>query len=305
MLQERDFGQFNVYEAATATLSSIVFPQFARNLHELTQGRSFWSFSLPFISTPIAEASVYDCKPIQGLKVALSNGAIRWLFIGESGHGTNEMPRAFANVICEAVNYQRPVTVAIEFRTLNQPFLDAYLHSDGSPAARAAFLEAPAWDKSWADGKSSLAMLSLIDWLRVRFQKGEIRRVVAFDPDTVNSIADREKGMAEHLRQLQYEPRELAVVLTGSFHARKRSDATRVDSLVPAAALLDPKRTISLRIASTGGYYWGCRADGCGVQQNTDDGYKMARARIRWKNSADYDGLLDLGQQTTVSLPVK
>ena len=73
---------------------------------------------------------------------------------------------------------------------MNQPFIDAYLRSNGDSAARDALLQAPAWDRSWADGKSSQAMFRFIEWLRVQHTRDHVKRVVAFEADMVSGNAN-------------------------------------------------------------------------------------------------------------------
>lgn len=176
----------------------------------------------------------------------MARPTVRWLVVGETAHGNNEFPRAAACLIRSAMASGRAVHVALEYATRNQPWLDAYLDSDGSDAARAALLSAPLWDPECADGKSSTAMFGLIEWLRLQHRASGVAGVIAFDADEGRGTV-REERMAQRLRTVD-AGRDGIVVLTGSFHARKRDGGSDPTGYVPAAGRLPADRTFSLRL---------------------------------------------------------
>jgi len=102
-------------------------------------------------------------------KIANGEG-VRFLILGEI-HGTKEIPALVADAAC-AISRTRPVVVALEIHTRAQADIDAYLASDGGEAARNLLLDGPAWAIRTADGRSSQAMLDLIETLRVLRQEG-------------------------------------------------------------------------------------------------------------------------------------
>lgn len=256
------------------------------------------------VSLLAATAMPIVCNPITGAQEIVERSAIRWLFVGESDHGTNEKPRMVANLACAATAAHRPVTVAIEPALRNQPMIDSFVTSDGGPSAVAKLLSAPAWDQSWADGKSSLAMLGLFEWLRAQYRAGSIKGVVAFDADMVHGGgADRERQMAARLRAIDPGNLGIVIVLTGSFHAQKRNNGDRGVAYPTAAALMPAEQTFSLLLDDAGGAVWNCRAGGC--KENTNEIRAGLVARLSLMPTADgaYDAIWQSGKQTTASPP--
>jgi hypothetical protein len=181
---------------------------------------------------------------------------------------------------------------------------DTYMTSDGGPAAREALLAAPLWDRDWADGKSSRAMLDLIEWLRTRHRQGRLAGVIAFDADASSSVEDRERQMADRLLAVDPGRQGIVIVLTGSFHASKIITANRTPA-PPAGALLPPDRTFSVLVQGNGGESWSCRANGCGVHDSAKQSPTTRRLRVGKTPDGRYDGILELGKPTTAAFPVK
>lgn len=255
------------------------------------------------VSLLAAAAMPIVCNPITGAQEIVERSAIRWLFVGESDHGTNEKPRMVADLACAATAVHRPVTVAIEHRLQNQPMIDVFVTSDGGSSAVAKLLSAPAWDRSWADGKSSLAMLGLFEWLRTQHRAGKIDKVVAFDADMGRGGADRERQMAARLRAIDPGDRGIVIVLTGSFHAQKRNNGDRGVAYPTAAAFMPAEQTFSLLLDDAGGAVWNCRAAAC--KENTNEIRTGLVASLSLVPTADgaYDGVWQSGTQTTASPP--
>ena len=128
----------------------------------------------------LAAASAVGPCPVPPGAEALWQPSIRYLLIGEI-HGTAETPAAFADLVCAAARSGRPVTVAVEYSSDDQPVVDAFLASNGDAKARAALLTLPIWHDTWQDGRSSTAFLALFERLRVLKQAGLIRGVVCSD----------------------------------------------------------------------------------------------------------------------------
>jgi len=114
----------------------------------------------------LAAASTSPCPQIAGAERLWAKPETQWVMVGEM-HGTAEMPALFANLVCQAAESGRPITVALEQDAEMQPAIDAFLTSDGGPAAHSAFLAAPMWNRKMQDGRASQAMLALYDRLRV------------------------------------------------------------------------------------------------------------------------------------------
>lgn len=254
--------------------------------------------------TALASTSIV-CAPPKGAQTLVSRSSLRWLLLGENGHGTNEMPRAIADLVCAAAAANRPVTVGVEFAFRNQPSLDAFMASDGGTAARATFLTAPMWDPDWADGKSSEAMLALLEWLRVQHQRGLVSAVVAFESDAVRNGADREQQMARRLLAAAPDKNGIFLVLTGGYHARTRLSDAGTTPYPPMAMLLPRAHTLSIRIQGSGGRNWSCTKLGCGEQAANQTGGTVRRLNLRVTPDGSYDGEYDLGVSVTPSPPVK
>ena len=232
----------------------------------------------------------------------MATPAIRWLMVGEAGHGTNEIPKLAAAIVCMAIGRNRPVYVALEYAAKNQPLIDRYLDSDGGVAARKQLLTAPLWDRNWADGRSSRAMLNFIEWLRVQYRRGHVLGIVAFDADAGRG-ADRERQMADRLRAIATPPGGVTIVLTGAFHARKRDKELDAAPYTPAAGLLPTQSTFTVRVQGDGGQNWSCHDDRCGVHQAARTGKIKRALRMTDGTNGSYDAVLDLGAPTTASFP--
>jgi hypothetical protein len=252
----------------------------------------------------LAAASMPACPQVVGVEHLWAKAETRWVMIGEM-HGTAEMPAAFGDMVCKAATDSgRPVTVALEQDVEMQPAIDAFIASDGGPAARAAFLKARMWNGKMQDGRASQAMLALYDRLRVLKQGGRIRAVVAFIPSMTGWKGDGPYNMelADMLRALPVAPNGLILAYMGSVHAAKSSVGQGAHAFLPAGADLAPERTISLYIDSNGGAAWTCMQDGCAPHpmqaRDAKRGFTPAD-RLPWR----YDWIFELGAPATASPP--
>jgi hypothetical protein len=67
---------------------------------------------------------------------------------------------------------QRPVVLALEINTNEQPRFDRYLASHGTDADRAALLAGDHWQERHHDGRDSEAMFDLIEHMREVHARG-------------------------------------------------------------------------------------------------------------------------------------
>lgn len=166
------------------------------------------------------------CGDLPGAASLVSRERLNYLLVGEY-HGTVEMPRVAADLLCAAVQQKRPVVLGLEFTAENQTALEAYVQSDGSAAARERVLAAPAWQQP--DGRNSLAVFELLDTARRLRAAGHTVSVVAFDLVPAPAVSRaRETALAE--------------------------------ALVAARARVPNSLVIALTFARPGGRYFGCRA---------------------------------------------
>lgn len=199
--------------------------------------------------------------PIPGLNALLARPSLKYLIIGEM-HGTAEMPDAFGDLAMEMA-HQGPLTVALEYSDAD-PSLDAYLHSKGTAADRAALLNGRLWTYPNQDGRTSKAMLDLIERLRVAIATNPGLRVVPCQPSRARGdiASNREMGACWKAAG-DARPEAVVLVLVGNVHA------SLIDQrgFAPAASLLPSERTVSLMSASPGGEAWNCQEDGCAPHQ--------------------------------------
>lgn len=206
------------------------------------------------------------CAPLPGVEALWAKPLTRFVIFGEY-HGTAETPALFADAVCHASG-TRPVIVALEMASNTQPAFDAFMSSDGSAEARAAFVAFRAWPGS-TDGRSSEAILAMIEQVRSLKAAGRPVRLVGFLPSGGSGPPSfrqhyHELGMAAALAQAAYtDPKALVLALVGNVHSSK-TPFTGEFSLVPAAMHLPAGETISLKYAPTGGRAWNCQQRGCG-----------------------------------------
>lgn len=259
--------------------------------------------SFPFLLLAASAATPITCTQSKAADELVSRTSVVWLLLGETRHGTNEMPLSVADMVCAAAEANRPVTIGVEFAFSNQPALDDFIESDGGPSAQAALLSAPVWDPEWADGKSSQAMLLLLDWLRKQHKRGIVTKVIAFDPDMSKDGADREQQMAGRLKQAAPSGRGILVALTGSYHARIRLLDEETTPYPPMATLLPRSQTVSIRLTGSGGRSWSCTDKGCGEQEAYQDGAAIRQLSLHRTPDGSYDAQYDLGVPVTPSPP--
>jgi hypothetical protein len=258
---------------------------------------------LPFLLLAASATSPITCAPSKAADELVSRTSVKWLLLGETRHGTNEMPIAATDIICAAASAHRPVTVGIEFDFRNQPSLDEFMESDGGATSFAALLSAPAWDPEWADGKSSRAMLRLLDWLRKQHKRGAVAKLIAFDPDMAKDGTDREQQMARRLKQAAPSGRGILIALTGGYHARKRVLDEDTTPYPPMGSMLPRRQTVSIRMVGFGGRSWSCTENGCGEQEAYQNGAAQRQLSLRRTPDGSYDGQYDLGVRVTPSPP--
>jgi hypothetical protein len=144
------------------------------------------------------------------------------LLIGDL-HGTREIP-AFVGRLVATLVAREPVVLALEIRRDLAPSIDAFVASDGGPAARAAALR-DRWWHDIHDGRGSVAMFELVDTVR-RLRAGHADvRLELFDPGIPDEerAARRERLMADHLIAVRRaDPAAILIVYAGNLHTIRR-----------------------------------------------------------------------------------
>lgn len=246
-----------------------------------------------------AALAATPCDPPVGHEV-LWTPEHRFVFVGEI-HGTAEAPAAFAQLVC-AASEQGPVTVALELPVEMQPELDAFLDAPDATTAAGTLTPTLFGDVSKADGRTSLAMVEMMQTIRSLKAEGRDVTIRAFQPSVPRPAGfDQnyyELHMAVELARAAIErPESRVLVLVGNIHASK----TRFErfDLMPAAAHLPPKETVSLNVAQQGGQAWSCQAEGCRVYDSAARYDVDARGVIMEPVSEGaWDGVLAVGPVT-------
>ena len=187
-------------------------------------------------------------------------------------HGTVEAPAAFGAAVCRALALGRIVSVGLELYGNEADALRSYLASDGEQPAIALLLRSSFWTRGLQDGRSSYAILQLIERLRLLVQKNPNLNVFVLEGDAARNSGTapytREEVMANKVRA-ERARRSAALILTlsGNVHNRiKIMPSSPVGSIPPLSmgvllADLSP-HAVSLRSAE--GTFWVC-APKCGI----------------------------------------
>ncbi len=184
----------------------------------------------------------------------------RLLLFGEL-HGTHEAPALVGRHVCVLAKEGREVVIGLEIYGEEQERLDGYLRSSGKPSDRLNLIAGRFWQKPGQDGRSSTAMLNLIEQVRAIKATGGNVRLVAIDQ--TRSGITRDAAMAATIRSALPTSQEgRAVVLIGNYHASK---APRADS--STAFLISDLMPTTVVIGYRSGTAWICDMGGiCGIE---------------------------------------
>jgi hypothetical protein len=227
-------------------------------------------------------------RKIQGVPV--TPGELVWF--GEM-HGTEESPRFVGDVVCYAARGYH-VQLALEIPQDEQMRIHRYL-MDGQ---REALLAGPFWTGN--DGRSSEAMVGLLDRVREMRRSGGRIEVVAYD---VHDL-DRDRGMAQAVIAAR-NPGAVFVGLSGNVHSRKtpfRGAETLVGHLIAS------KLTVRTHdVSASGGTMWACTGDDevvCGEHPNGNDGGAQAPWTVGPARDDSHDAVYFVGP-TKASRPAR
>ncbi|MFP2910002.1 hypothetical protein ACLESD_34185, partial [Pyxidicoccus sp. 3LFB2] len=135
--------------------------------------------------------------------------------------GTRELPSAALRILCEASSKGLPVVLALSLPATEQPVLDTYLASEGLEHDAQELLRGSSfWRRVHQDGRSSRAMLWLVEQARRLRASGKPVSLVAFDVDKGGGNM-REEQMAKRLLEHRSKaPDAFMLVLAGGTHVR-------------------------------------------------------------------------------------
>jgi hypothetical protein len=266
----------------------------------------------PVPPSPPAQKFPWDpgpaaCAPIPGSEKLLERPSTRWIVLGEM-HGTNETPAVFVDLICLA-SRSRPVAVAVEQSTSEQPAIDAFIGSDGGAEATSRFLKSSIWGQQMKDGRSSEAYFRLFQRLRELRSAGRITGVIAFQPSYAPgpagfNPADYENAMASTLIA-KAQAKSMTLVLVGNVHAMRTAIAWAKPAYLPMAAYLPISETVALDVRFNGGSFWACNSShDCGPKSAPSSSAGNARGiTLEDEPGGPYSGALNLAIPVTSSPP--
>lgn len=206
-----------------------------------------------------------DCPTINGLNAVIRPGTV--LVMGEL-YGTVESPAFVLDVACNATAADLPVVVGVELPTGELGRIDAFLDTPGAPEDREALISGPCWQSDPQDGRTSFAMLELIDGLRRLRAAGKSIRVVPFDTGGAGDDQARDRGMGQAVAAVAKATADaMTVVLTGNVHSRfTQGRAGNLDYRPMAYVLaqqITEREVITLDVGYGPGSAWNCSPD-CG-----------------------------------------
>jgi hypothetical protein len=252
----------------------------------------------PSMSCRRAPSSGPRCSSeVDGLAPLLRAGAV--LLFGEI-HGTNEIPDFFAEVACHASARGLPLIVGLEVADVDISAIRGYVRSEAQAQQRAELLAAPHWRPAFADGRSSEAMLRLVERLRVLSVGGASLELVSVQ-------AGGEAGAARTIAEARSaRPDGLVLALAGNNHTCVSDDCSPYRGFGWHLVHDHGLEVTSLNAHTTGGSFWGVTRNARGLNHLGERQASGGRARWRVETFAErkdgFDGLFHVGQ-ITASFP--
>ncbi|RKG79022.1 hypothetical protein [Corallococcus terminator] len=177
--------------------------------------------------------------------------------------GTRELPEAATRMLCDAAGKKLPVALALSMPSEDQSTLDEYVTSEGTNADLERLLVVSSfWRRVHQDGRSSSAVLHLIEQARRLRSQGNVVTVLAFDSNAASGNA-REEEMAKNLIAYRQEnPGVWMLALAGDVHVRTKpvswnKDYDPLGSRLTRALPSSPVK--ALEVGFTRGSQFSCR----------------------------------------------
>lgn len=206
---------------------------------------------------------------IVGAKPLLVAGA--FIVLGDQ-YGSNEIPAFAGSLVCEAATSGVTTHLMLEIPRVEQKVLDRYLASEGTDEDRARMLNGGMWHRMYEDGRSSAAVLELIERMRVLRNSGLPIHVHYYD-ELLGQYRDhgtaKEQAVARNLVTLRAQaPSDLYIVLTGNVHARTAETVPWDSTFKPMGHWLAKEipGMITLDADYQGGEVWSCRKSQLGYR---------------------------------------
>jgi hypothetical protein len=189
-------------------------------------------------ASPVAHAKACPADAMLQRITGMGN-----VYIGEL-HGTQESPAFLRCLVAyEIAHHVKSLTVSVEF------------------AESARDMNAPDWRAN--DGRTSVAMASLLQWLMAEEARGHLS--LHFQRGKVDSNDDFDHRVGDALRGLATKGHVIAY--SGNFHNMKVAPPGL--NVVPAGAYVGPTFTHIAIVDVNGGTAWFSTAEGTGVHKLT------------------------------------
>lgn len=250
------------------------------------------------VCAPLAAESASEPPPAierAARDLLAQSDRLRPLLIGEM-HGSEETPDLLVSVLRQGSG--KPWLLGLEIPRQEQARIDAFLGSDGSGPARAALVAGEFWTRQAQDGRSSAAMLRLIDAVRALNRSGRDIRIVCFDDlAAADDGRDRDAHMAAALRAaLTAERHRRAIALMGNYHARIGRGAPWNAQQEFLGWHLRDLEPLSIDVGAPTGSSWVCNPE-CGV-------YAFGKERAPGDGVLRVNALVDeKGYSASLALP--
>ena len=237
-----------------------------------------------------------SCPPIAGLE-AIGDDK-RFVVLGEL-HGTQEIPNFTSALACH-LSGDRPLVLSLEIPSERQADIDAYLLSPGDDASKREFLKGSFWQARLADGRSSEAMLKLLDDTRRLIKSGRRISVRAsvIDAGPLDQDLSELLMAADWVRAASPSTDVRVLALVGRAHAGRSSRR----GFRPAASHLPDDQSLRFEVLETGGTYWACLRSGCG-EQTLEAQSTPAAAGFYPATGTDFVVSFNVGREMTASPP--
>jgi RND family efflux transporter MFP subunit len=222
--------------------------------------------------------------PVPGETELMRAGAL--VLLGEL-HGTREIPLLAGALACRAAHRGLRVQLGLELPSADAHALQSFLQGEPAP-----LLAAPRWTSAEQDGRTSEAMLVLLEQLRALRAQGLQVEPFFFDPGPHPDWNVRDQHMAEAvLARARSDPQALVLVLTGDLHARTVPGLPWDSQALPMGVHLRQARpdTVSLLVRHGGGSAWICKPECAAAQVGGEP--EPGRGLSRWPTDArGHDG---------------
>lgn len=206
------------------------------------------------------------------------------LLFGEL-HGSNEAPALISELAC-SLSIDEPIAIGLEIPSQDQPLIDSYLKSGGTKTDTQLLTSSSFWQQG-RDGRSSRAMLKLIEDIRLLKLEGHAIELFAFDEQPGTNL-EPNVAIANGIHRFHTaHPNTLILALMGNIHAMQTQMTTSDGVLVPSGVLLSDLKPVSVLIANPAGTIWACMPQ-CGIQTLTPQ--DSSNPTIGFREGASQDG---------------